>query len=202
WTIAQSAMIVPYCLGLVVWAAPHSWLRSAGVVLVLAALVVFGTTRRGRGTSDGPDGGQAWLWFSLLTFACFGAQQFLATWPSTWAGWHDPVNIRPMLFYVGFGCAAWIPLLLQRQLPQRRTLPLGLLLGCGGVLGQHALFTGLDQLEIVGLANTGFPIGVGISIAGFALLNRLIIREPLNPRHHLGMALVLGGIVLLSGLLG
>lgn len=202
WTIAQSAMIVPYCLGLVIWAAPHSWIRSAGVVLVLAALVLFGTTRRERTTDDEPATGSAWFWLSLLTFVFFGAQQFLATWPSTWPGWSDPVNIRPMLFYIGFGSAAWIPLLAQRHLPQRRTLPLGLLLGCVGILGQHALFSGLDQLEVVGLANTGFPIGVGISIAGFALLNRLIIREPLHTRQRLGMTLVLGGIVLLGGLLG
>jgi drug/metabolite transporter (DMT)-like permease len=210
WAIGQSAMVLPFLTGVLVFGEEPARGRLAGLAAMLAGIAVLGYAQKARprpgatapqAGEKGPASSQAWSWFlaALAALLLLGAGQALMTLPSHVPALTDSARLRLPLLYLGN--AAIILTLWGRQggRPGRLTLALALVGTVLGLAGGVALFHGLDLLAGADLASIGFPIAVGSCVLSFAAYSALVLRETFTRRHVAGIALGLAGMVLLTG---
>jgi len=198
WAIGQSAMVLPFLLGVLVFGESPSVWRFVGLGAILISLFTFGRVRSTPVAASAQAAQPIWLPIALVALVLLGASQILSSLPSHIPALTDSARLRIPMFYLGNG-AIMIVLWAQRgSRPDKRVLTLALVGAMTGVTGMLALFRGLDLLAAARLTSLGFPIAVGTCIVGFALYSAGILREPLTRTHIIGMALGVVGLALLA----
>ena len=203
WAISQSALVVPFLAGVLLWGDRASVGGWAGLVLVLAMIAVLGR-RPGAGDagrpvpSTAPQHG-AWIASVAGAFAALGVSQALSSIPSRWEGWTDAAGLRVALSAAGFLAVllALLPFTKDRR-PGRLVPLLALAHGAVGFLGQAALFASLDRLALHGLAAAAFPVSIGTTIVSFSLYSALVLRERFSALDIASLAAGSAGIALLA----
>lgn len=194
WTIGQSALVMPFLVGITLFAEPVAWPRLVGVGLVVVCLVLLG--RANHGGDGGRVPARRWLWPALLGFACLGAQQSLSTVPSYWRGWEDAAHLRIPLTLTGSFLCYLTAALIARSRIDRRSLVLGLAVSAITLGSLFLFYRGLDALQAVHMVSLGYPIAVGTAIVTFAAYSRLVLRERSSPAGTVGLLVGLVGVVL------
>ena len=205
WAISQSAFIVPFVAGVLLWGDRSGLGGWTGLALVLAMVVVLGL-RQGSGSAaaattnpNTAQGRGAWLASVLAAFAALGVSQALSSIPSRWAGWTDAVGLRVALSAAGFLVVLLVLFLFSKNRRPGRLVPLfALAHGALGFLGQAALFASLDRLAPHGLAAAAFPVSIGVTILSFSLYSALVLRERFRALDVAALAAGSAGIALLA----
>ncbi len=200
WVICQSALVMPFLLGIVVFGEQVDALRISGISLILVGMVMSGLFG-GAGGHDmaGLVKGRRWLIPALAAFAFFGANQCLANLPSYW---HLPElsgMLRAFLFQIG-SVGVFVVMMPVKRIPFcRNSVKPALILAFTAMIGQYFLFyQGLDKLAAAGAGSIGFPITVGACIVGFEFYSMFIIREKTSFFQYLALAAEIIGIILIS----
>jgi len=86
WTVAQSAMVIPFLAGALLWHDSLMAVHGAGALLILAAIPLFGQQKS---HVEADAAGGRWFPMALLAFGVLGLSQTLCRVPSHWPGWVD-----------------------------------------------------------------------------------------------------------------
>ena len=197
WTIGQSALVIPFLVGVLLF-SDRVYVRNAiGVGAILTAIAVFGGKDETR-TGAGNEASRWWLGLALLSLLCLGSNQTLTTLPSRWSGWEDTARLRvPMLC---LGSALGYNILRGTWWRSWRTLAWrqAMLLSAVGVSSQVLLISAMDSFAASDRAALVYPVAVGTCITVFALYSVFVLREKATVKNILGMVLGCAGIILVS----
>lgn len=196
WTISQSAMILPFSVGILMFHEPLLFWNGGGMLFVFFSFFLFGIQKNEK-TSSRPKNSK-WFWLSLLTFFVLGSAQSLSTIPSYWPGWVDDANLRPPLMSAGFAIGYTAIMLSRKNRPTKETLKYSLLIICTSLPSYFASYASMDALSPFNKVSLVYPVGVGISIVGFVLYSLIILREHSTWSSRLGILFALTGLGLLA----
>lgn len=191
WAVVQSALIVPFLLGVLVGGdkiGPAGW---GGVALVLAALPFLGDVRSG---ASRPGWG---LWVAAA-FTFVACQQTMAGVPSRWPGWEDTAHLRPTLACTATAAVQSISAWTTRSAVPRADLMLAAIFAVVLLASFTTLFAALDRFSRLSVGAAVFPIAVGISILAFVCWSARFRNEPMDGRRGLGVGLLTTGILAMA----
>lgn len=197
WTIAQSAMLIPFLFGVLIMREAVSVSQIAGMTAILFAFFFFGRDKADTKTTGVNQSG-VWFWMALLAFVLIGMQQTLATIPSHWVDWQDTANLRRPLLATG-ACLGYISLaVFKRRIPNRKEVFYGFLYASISLPSFYTIFQGMDQLKPHGMVSLVYPIAVGTCITGFVLYSLFVLREKTSLAGISGLIFAGTGLVLIS----
>ncbi|MEK6793900.1 MAG: hypothetical protein AABZ39_03935 [Spirochaetota bacterium] len=197
WAIGQSALIIPFLCGTLLFGEHGSALTFAGVgMIILGMLLPSFLSKRG----DADTAKRTWLTLTFAAFILFGIGQTLQSVPSYWHGWSDNANIRPTLGTAGALAGAILLSAFRGKLPlpDRRTLLLALGMAVLNTVSVKLFYVSLDMLSMHGMASICFPLIVGSCIIGFSLYSLFVLREKSRWFNWFGLAATIIGIIALS----
>ena len=207
WSIGQSALVLPFLSGLILFGNRCAWWQGIGVALITGGLSLFGIAGKNTPAMRHPrqpsnsrsrEPGYHWILLALLAFLLLGSEQTLKTIPSVFPGWDDTYGLRiPMASLGGFLACSGI-MLARKARPVAKHLKPALGLVMISLPGQWMLFKALDTLGARQMAGIVFPAAVGICILTFSAYCRFMLHEKNNRAGSAGIALVTAGIVLVA----
>ena len=181
WTVAQSGFVFPFAMGTVLFCVPLSWCRSAGFVLILAGLVIFGVSGDNRVSGK-------WKGWALAAFFATGVSQCLSNLPSYYA---QAEAITPMWRTAAFSLGLFLGCLLIRfrnipelfrhsgELLKRGDARVMALIGGGSNLLFSFLFLypGMNALAKANAGAIAYPLMVCSCLIVFELYSIIFLRE-------------------------
>lgn len=196
WTLLQSAMVIPFLSATVRWGEQASVLQWLALPCLLGALALLGPRRKGVPASE-----KAvlvhWARAVALGFCLAGLCQAMAQ-EASLRGWEDPIDLRVPVS-LGAGSALMLSAMAaRRRLPGPRHLRIGAVIGVCVALANGAVFNALDAAAAEGRAFIVYPTAVGGSVLLYSLVQFLWRHETFEPRKVAGLALGVGGIILLG----
>lgn len=196
WTVGQSAMVIPFLVGILFLGEPPRLVGVLGLLAILGSLVAFSRSRK---TSDsGSVSDHGWFRHALLALLLLGLQQSLCLIPSAWEGWNDTARLRIPLLLTS-GAVALITVAGKKRLLPERSIRLPVTLYATLVIGgQVLLFAAMDRLRAENRLALAFPIAIGVSMVAMALWDRLAWRNRPDRPAWVGILLGLLGVVLLA----
>lgn len=204
WAIIQSGLIFPFMMGIVFFDVPLSFTRGAGLLAILAALLLFALAKHRGLSATAP-----WLGLSLLAFLICGTQQMLNNLPSYIPEMRDGVTHYFRAFSVACGgiLAFTVRNVLLQKLAGFRARfnnsirkPLFwkyvvIKQGFGLISAYFLLYRGMDRLSAAGIGSVSYPLLVGSCIVAFTLYSIFILKERTGLAQYAGLVLCLVGIV-------
>lgn len=201
WSIVQSGFIFPFFMGVVFFGVPLTWLRLAGLVAMLAALILFGTAKNA-GSGNTRSGN--WKLLAFTAFLVTGASQSLSNLPSYFPEANSVSSTwRTAAFSLGMGLCGLVTQLLSGKnmaadfrehfFRGRVWLDVGLLEIPGIAVSYLLLYPGMDILSKAGIGSAAYPVMVGSCIIAFELFALLILREKRKFAQWLALVLCLAG---------
>jgi drug/metabolite transporter (DMT)-like permease len=199
WALVQSGMIWSFLMGVFFFDVELTFSRGFGIFLILLGIALFGVSKN---KGDIQEHGKGWLLYAFGAFILVGAIHCCNNLPSYLVE-AQKINgvFRSVAGTFGtmscFLVASWFRP--ELRIPGRRDLPIAitlLLLGC--LSGYFLVYNGLNRLAEAGAGSIGFPIMVGVCIAGFTLYSVIIMREKNPPLLWLGFIATIVGIIFIS----
>ena len=201
WSIVQSGFIFPFFMGVIFFGVPLTWLRSAGLLCMLIALVLFGAAKNsGRESASGN-----WKLLAFSAFLVTGASQSLSNLPSyfpesnavssTWRTAAFTLGMCSAGLSVGFssGKAALADFIRHvRRGPV--WLNVALLEIPEMAVSYLLLYPGMDILSKAGIGSVAYPVMVGSCIIAFELFALIVLREKRKFAQWLALVLCLAGV--------
>lgn len=195
WVIAQSALLLPFLMGVLCFGERVSVLKLLGVGGIMLSMCMFGLQRGGLSTGVK----RSWLFPAFAAFLLFGSNQCLANLPSYWNVEGLSAYLRAFLFQVGTSTFFLIFSLCRPMRPRVVSIKPALLICCTAMVGQYLLFyQGLDMLARAGAGSIGFPVTVGACIIGFCIYSIFIIREKTTAIQYAAVVVGMAGMLCLS----
>ena len=204
WTIIQSAMVVPFLVGMIFFGVEPKLIRIAGVLLILICLALSGYSKDNSNGNSSGNGGQ-WKTLAFLAFLITGVSQTLSNLPS----YYDVGrNISPVIRSVTLASGIFVVALtlITRNGKWKR---------CGdtfrskwlwiflflwqffNLAGAYLLlYPGMDALAKHGVGAIAYPLMVASCMVGFFLYSKLIIREKNTVLQYITLAGAVIGIVM------
>lgn len=194
WTVAQSAMLIPFTAAMLFWNEFPAPLGGLGAGLLLLGLIGFG---RAKSTHhEDPTTGRRAVAWAMLACLLFGVSQTLVSIPSH-QHWADPAHIRTPLYVMG-QILVFVPLALRRAFPRRGEAMIGVIYATFTVVSLAILYTALDRLAVVDRSGIAFPTAVGTCVCTMALYSLLVLREKTSAWVLGALAISITGIALLA----
>ncbi|HNT35641.1 MAG TPA: hypothetical protein PKH07_11650 [bacterium] len=197
WTISQSAMVVPFLAGVLIWQERMSAGNLLGVVILLVSIVLFGQRVHEEGK---PPAKQTWFVLALLAFAVSGLGATLSTAPSHWHGWQDTARLRvpllntaALLAFGTFGVRE-----AMKKMPSKDEWLTAILCALTVFAGQNTFYAGMDRMALVQKVSLTYPLSISLCIMAFAVYTRLHLGEKLGRLGAMGLTLGVIGILLLG----
>lgn len=195
WSVAQSAMVIPFLCAVVFLGNPSTVAQWTGLALAIASLVLFAKDKPSKGTATNDA-----TYFRLVfaSFALIGVGGFLRLIPG-YAGlspetltWRLPLQSPVGMVYWTTVCLAkgiWCPGRVWKI-----SLPYAIVVA----LGQICFYAATDAADALKITSVVMPVTTGTCILGFALWCRFVRHERLSFCGWLAVALDIAGIALLS----
>lgn len=196
WTLLQSAMVLPFLSATVRWGENATAWQWLALPCLIAALGLLGPQRKNTPQSESAELGR-WARTVALGFCLAGLCQAMAQ-EASLRGWEDPLDLRVP---VSLGAGSLLMLSatgVRRRSPSPQHLRIGMAIGVGVALANVSVFTALDLAAAEGRAFIVYPTAVGGSVLLYSLLQFLRRHEPFDLRKVAGLALGVGGIILLG----
>lgn len=197
WTISQSAMVVPFLAGVLIWQEKINTGNLLGVVILLISIVLFGRRVQEEGK---PPENRMWFVLALLAFAVSGLGATLSTTPSHWHGWVDTARLRvpllntaALLAFGVFGIRE-----AQKAMPSKDEWITAVLCALTVFAGQYAFYAGMDRMALIQKVSLTYPLSISLCIMVFAVYTTLHLGEKLGRLGAMGLALGVLGILLLG----
>ena len=205
WAIIQSALVFPFIVGILLFGVKFTFLRGVGIVLLLAALVLFALTRNNsRGL-----GGSKWKLLAFAGMTLAAIQQNLATLPSYFEAAHGvPSIVRALAAAAGTFFMAVLWNLFQMNRKRLETLKRGV---CSPTLWKyiaalqffHLVFAytlfypGMNVMAGAGMGGMCYPMMVGSCIVTFTLSSIWLLKEKVRPVQVTALTVCIAGLVLI-----
>ncbi|OGV51350.1 MAG: hypothetical protein A2017_20270 [Lentisphaerae bacterium GWF2_44_16] len=197
WTIAQSAMIIPFIASFILWDEKITLFKVLGLITILLSLFMFGM-KKSESLSD-PDkkNGKKWFLFALSAFIFLGISQAFSTMPSHWTGWHDNASLRVPVYSLS-AFLFWILYFLLKSSNVKFIFLPAFSYALAGLLGQVTLYKSLDIMSARNMTSIVYPASIAVSILIFFLYSIFIIREKSGAGVRTGFLFALAGIIMIS----
>ena len=197
WALVQSALIVPFLFGVIVWGDSITVLNIAGLIIILISIVLFGIAKQDNETNHNINNFK-WILISLSCLLFFGTQQTLMTLPSRWKNWSDVAALRVPFIQIGAMIGYNLLLIFQQKKFNFKVWKLASILTFFMIGSQLLLFKTLDLFAASAKAAIVFPMGIGVSMILFSLYSFLIIKEKATMYHVLGISIGIAGIIFVA----
>ncbi|HEY3333492.1 MAG TPA: hypothetical protein VGK19_25900 [Capsulimonadaceae bacterium] len=194
WTIAQSAMAIPFLAGLAIWHDSPPASKIVGVCCLLATVAILGAAKTSRSELATAS---TWLPLVLTMFVANGVGQTLTTVPSRWPNWTDTHHLRVALSFTGVFAVNGLVAAFTKQRVTRATVLLGLLSSAFVFTAQMIIFPCMDILQRYGIVGICYPLACGSTIISFSLYSLLVLKERFQARETVAITLGLAGLGLM-----
>jgi len=198
WTLSQSAMVIPFIAGILIWGESPSAVKLAGVACVLAAMISFGISREETPDPNRSSDSHSWFPLALVACAALGCMQIAMSIPSRWENWEDVYRIRVPILLTGMAIANLLIRCVQRPHPGNIPWTYVLTNVAIALTSQTVMFTAMDILAETGQTGLAFPVAINACVLGFSSYSLFWMREPTSKLHLAGMGLGATGIVLMT----
>ncbi|MBR7118853.1 MAG: hypothetical protein IKC77_01480 [Lentisphaeria bacterium] len=205
WALTQSAMIFPFIAGIVFYGVKFTILRLAGIILVLAALVIFGGTKE-HGSSSGKG---KWKLDAFTVLIVISFSQVVTSLPFYYKeteGVSAPLCICCMMLgYAAAAAALMAPKMDKAALLEFKNAVCRrdfwvyciLLLPTAAVIAVILEIPGMRAMADNGLGGMSFPLMVGSCICGFSLYSAVVLKERFKAAELVALAFCIGGLCML-----
>lgn len=205
WAIIQSALIFPFLGGVVFFGVELTAFRLAGILFLLAALVLFGLTKENAGGEK--KGG--WRGPAFICLAICAVQQNLTTAPSYFEEARAVNSVVRSLSMVAGGLAGAFFYNLYRMNPERRAQfrsnirnmilwrYVGALQFFNLIFAYTLFYPGMNVMADAGLGGMCYPMMVGSCIISFTLSSVWLLKERIRPLQLAALAICVSGLVFL-----
>lgn len=206
WCIMQSALIFSFLGGIVFFGERLTFFRGGGIVLLVAALILFGLAKDNSNWKS-----SSWRMWAFFALALIAIQQNICNAPSFFpsARTVHPV-LRSISVASGTLAAALIGILIRSLREKgfgesvwssfRRPLmwlfvvmPLFFSL----IFAYTLFYPGMDAMAKAGAGSVNYPLMVGSCIVSFTLYSFLFLRERLKPMQIAALILCVVGLACL-----
>lgn len=193
-TVTQSAMVIPFLIGIVFFGMRIVQYQLTGLVLVILSFIAFGMGgKRSEAVHN-----KLWLSFALFSFLILGVHQSLATLPSYWTGWTDISNLRVAFMSTGFVVGYFLAMAIMSKFPDGNALRYGIMSMPFGVPSLILFFKGIDILAMRNMVAYAYPIAVGTCIVSFVAYSLFFLKEKTPVLSIAGVGLGFIGLVMIS----
>ena len=205
WSIIQSALVFPFIGGIVFFGVKFTWLRGAGILLLLAALVLFALTKDNSKNNSG-------IKWKLLAFAGMllaAIQQNLSTMPSYFEAARGVPSIVRSLSAAGgtlFMAIIWncVQMNQERWSQIKRNIKnmtlwkyIAVLQLFSLIFAYTLLYPGMNVMADKGMGGMCYPMMVGSCIVSFTVSSVLLLKEKIRPIQIIALALCISGLILI-----
>ena len=203
WSIIQSAMVFPFIVGMIFFDVKFTWLRGAGIFLLLAALVLFAITK------DNSSSGGKWKMLAIAGLIITAIQQNLSVLPSYYPEADKvPSIVRVIATELGFMISAivWNLIRMNREHWEKikSNLKNGMLWKYTIALQFFNLFfsytlhyPGMNVMADKGMGGMCYPMMVGSCIVSFTLSSIWLLKEKVKPVQLAALIVCIGGLILI-----
>lgn len=203
WAIIQSALIFPFLGGVVFFGVRLTAFRLAGILFLLAALVLFGLAKDNSRNSGG------WRGPAFICLAICAVQQNLMTAPSYFEEARAISSIVRSLSVVCGGMTGAIFYNLFRMNPERRAQfrsnirnmilwrYVGALQFFNLIFAYTLFYPGMNAMADAGIGGMCYPMMVGSCIISFTLSSIWLLKERVRALQLAALAVCISGLVLL-----
>jgi len=198
WTLSQSAMVIPFLAGILIWNETPAPVKLLGVTCVLVAMVCFGISREATSSDTADAHSLTWFPLALAAFVGLGCMQIAMSVPSRWENWEDIYRIRVPMLLSGMAIANILIRCVQKPHPGKRPWKYILCNVAIALTSQRLMFTAIDALAETNQAGLAFPVAINACVLGFSAYSLFWLREPTTRLHLAGMGLGGTGIVLMT----
>ena len=203
WSIIQSAMVFPFMVGMIFFEVKFTILRCLGIILLLAALVLFAFTK------DNSSNGGKWKLLAIAGLVITAIQQNLSVLPSYFPEADKvPSIVRVLAAEFGFVLAAVIWNLFRMNRAHWEKIKSNLK---NGMLWKYTLalqffnlffsytlhYPGMNVMADHGMGGMSYPMMVGSCIVSFTISSVVLLKEKFN-LYQLGALIVcISGLILI-----
>ena len=205
WSIIQSALVFPFMGGIIFFGVEFTWLRGAGILLLLAALVLFAFTK----DNSKNNGGIKWKLLAFGGMALAAIQQNLATMPSYYEAARGVPSIVRSLSAAGgtlFMAVIWnvVQMNQERWAQIKKNVKnltlwkyIAALQMFGLVFAYTLHYPGMNVMADHGMGGMCYPMMVGSCIVSFTLASIWLLKEKIRPIQFAALLVCIGGLVLI-----
>lgn len=203
WSIIQSGFVFTFIMGAVFFNVAITFMRGAGLVLILAALFVFGIGK------DNNVKDSKWKLLAFTALFLTGIHQCLSVLPSYFEAVKNiPSIVRALSTACGVlvTASAWDLVQMDREHFAKikknfKSLILwkyvGLLQFFSLICAYTLLYPGMDIMAKAGMGGMCYPVMVGSCIISFTLASIFILKEKIRILQLFGIAICIIGLILI-----
>ena len=203
WSIIQSAMVFPFIVGMIFFDVKFTILRGAGIVLLLAALVLFAITK------DNSSGNGKWKLLAIAGLIITAIQQNLSVLPSYYPEADKvPSIVRVIATELGFMISAIVWNLMRMNRGHWEKIKSNLK---NGMLWKYTIalqffnlffsytlhYPGMNVMADKGMGGMCYPMMVGSCIVSFTLSSIWLLKEKVKPVQLAALIVCIGGLILI-----
>ena len=203
WSIIQSAMVFPFIVGMIFFDVKFTMLRGAGIVLLLAALVLFAITK------DNSSSGGKWKLLAIAGLIITAIQQNLSVLPSYYPEADKvPSIVRVIATELGFMISAIVWNLIRMNRAHWEKIKSNLK---NGMLWKYTIalqffnlffsytlhYPGMNVMADKGMGGMCYPMMVGSCIVSFTLSSIWLLKEKVKPVQLAALIVCIGGLILI-----
>ncbi len=197
WALSQSALVVPFLFGVIVWGDDVSLQNIIGLMIIIISILFFASAKNDAETPKTKNTLQ-WLVIAITSLLFIGAQQTVMTLPSRWAEWTDLARLRIPLIQAGALLGYNLIILFRKKRIDWTVWRMAILLALTFIVSQFILFKTLDRFAEISRAAIVFPVGIGVSMILFSLYSVAVIREKMTGYHLAGIVTGITGVILVA----
>ena len=200
WGMMQAGMIGSFLMGICCFGEKASWLRLTGLGLIIGGVLAMGIGRDNRQRISG----KKWLppsigafFLVMVTHCCNTLPSFL---PEA-AGSGSLFRTFGMYSggFLGFAVTTLPGLVHRKNIGGRGEWIMAAVLMFLNVAASVFLFyNGLNLLVRNGCGSLGYPVAIGVCVAGFSLFSLFILKEKIAPLSKVGLLAVSAGIITIT----
>ena len=203
WSIIQSAMVFQFLVGMIFFDVAFTWLRGAGIVFLLAALVLFAVTQ------DNSGKGGKWKVLAIAGLIVTAIQQNLSVLPSYYPEADKvPSIVRVIATEAGFLISAVVWNLVRMNREHWEKIKSNLK---NGMLWKYTIalqffnlffsytlhFPGMNVMADKGMGAMCYPMMVGSCIVSFTLSSIWLLKEKMKPAQLAALIACICGLILI-----
>ena len=202
WSIIQSALVFPFLIGILFFGVAPTIPRIIGIVLILAALALFGLAK-----NNVYKGGSRWRRLAFLCLGICAVQQNLMMLPSYFEEAKAVGSIVRTLATAGGTFLGAVIYNLVQMTPERfqklrrNTLNpmlwkyVGAVQFFGLIFSYTLFYPGMNAMAEAGMGSLCYPMLIGSCILSFTAASAKLLKEKISPLQLAGTAVCLAGLI-------
>ncbi len=212
WSLANSALIFPFLVGILFFHVPPEVPRFAGAALIVGGIVLAGAAQKTDPEKRKTKGDRKWFLWALASLFSAGITQTAANIPSYLSGIERFSNLQKgLVMQIGIAMVAGLYLLcirgrfsapgakMEKWTWCRQILLLAVALAAvNGLTLCVFMYRSFDLLAKAGIGSIAYPVVLGTCIAGFFLYSLVVLKEKASIPAVVSFLLMVAGIAVIA----